>query len=96
MSCGLIRGRNINGKVSNSNLPVPDAFYKAVLIPYEGNYLTIAFYMLNNKDPQKKLGDYAISTLELESILGRKLFDGLDRRTAKTIKERLPLKELGL
>lgn len=94
--CGPIMGRNINGKVGNSNLPVPDAFYKAVLIPYEGNYLTIAFYMLNNNDPQKKLGDYAISTLELESILGRKLFDGLDRRTAKTIKERLPLKELGL
>lgn len=94
--CGPIMGRSINGTVGNSNLLVPDAFYKAVLIPYDGSYLTIAFYMLNNNDPQKKLGDYAISTMELESILGRKLFIDLDWKTSKTIKGRLPLKELGL
>ena len=94
--CGPIIGKNINGKVGKSNLLVPDAYYKAVLIPYNGGYLTISFYMPNNKDPKKELGYYAISTLELESILGRKLFDGLDRRTAKSIKGLLPLRELGL
>lgn len=94
--CGPIMGRNINGKVGKSNLLVPDAYYKAVLIPYSGGYLTISFYMPNNKDPKKELRYYAISTLELESIIGRRLFDGLDRKTAKTIKGLLPLKELGL
>lgn len=94
--CGPIMGKNINGKVGESSLLVPDAYYKSLLIPYSGGYLTISFYMLNNKEPQKKLGDYALSTMELESILGRKLFDGLDRRTANSIKGKLPLKELGL
>jgi len=94
--CGPIIGKNINGKVGKSNLLVPDAYYKAVLIPYSGGYLTISFYMPNNKDPQRELRYYAISTLELESIIGRRLFDGLDRKTAKTIKGLLPLKELGL
>ena len=66
------------------------------IIPYSGGYLTISFYMPNNKDPKRELRYYAISTLELESIIGRRLFDGLDRKTAKSIKGLLPLKELGL
>ena len=94
--CGPVMGRNVNGKVGMSSLPVPDAFYKAVLIPYGDSYVSISFYMPNSPEPKKKLGDYAISTFALESLIGRKLFYDLDRKTAKRAKEALPLKELGL
>lgn len=94
--CGPIMGKNINGKVGKSVLPVPDAFYKAVLIPYNDSYVTIAFYMPNSPEPKKKLGDYTITTFELESIIGRTLFYSLDKRVSKSIKGVLPLKELGL
>ena len=93
---GPIVGTNHHGKVGTSNIVVPDAFYKAVLIPYRGSYLTIGFLMFNEPSVKHKLRDYAVSVEKLETMIGKSLFYKLSRSTAKQIKSYLPLKELGL
>lgn len=93
---GPIVGRNHHGTVGKSNIVVPDAFYKAVLIPDHGSYLTIGFLMFNEPSVKHKLRDYAVSVEKLESMINKSLFYKLPRCTAKQIKSYLPLKELGL
>lgn len=93
---GPIVGTNHHGKVGISNIVVPDAFYKAVLIPYQGSYLTIGFLMFNEPSVKHKLRDYAVSVEKLETMIDKSLFYKLPRSTAKQIKTYLPLKELRL
>lgn len=94
---GPVVGKNINGKVGNSGIVVPDAFFKALLVPYGDSYLAIGFLMPNEPAPKgSRLRDYAVTVKELESITGRKFFPSLNRRTADRIKNGIPLKELGL
>lgn len=93
---GPIVGTNHHGKVGTSNIVVPDAFYKAVLIPYRNSYLAIGFLMFNEPSVKHKLRDYAVSVEKLESMIDKSLFYKLPRGAAKQIKPYLPLKELGL
>lgn len=94
---GPIIGKNVNGKVGESNIIVPDAFYKAILVPYKDSYLSIAFIMRNEAAPKgSKLRDYTLTVDELELLVGRDFFATLDTATAKKIESTLPLKELGL
>ncbi len=93
---GPIIGNNHHGKVGTSNIIIPDAFYKAVLVPYSNSYLAIGFMMFNEPSVKHKLRDYAISVEQLETMIGKKLFNSLPKNTAKEIKPYLPLKELGL
>ena len=92
---GPVIGENRHGKVGQSNILVPDAYYKALLVPYKGSFLSIGFYMPNETAPKgAKLKDYAVTVAELESITGRIFF--ADIGPAFKIKEQLPLKELDL
>ena len=93
---GSIIGKNHHGRVGNSNIVIPDAFYKAVLVPKNGSYLTIGFLMFNEPSVKHKLRDYAISVEQLETMINKTLWYKLPRSTAKQIKPYLPLKELGL
>lgn len=94
---GPIIGSNKNGKVGESDIVIPDAFYKALLVPYEESYLAIGFIMENEPAPQgSKLRDYAVTIKQLESITGRDFFPTLARKLAAKIENELPLKELGL
>ena len=45
---GPVIGSNKNGKVGESDILVPDAFFKVVLVPYEDSYLAVGFYMPND------------------------------------------------
>ncbi len=92
---GPVLGKNRHGKVGQSNILIPDAYYKALLVPYKGSYLSIAFFMPNETAPKgAKLKDYAITVAELERRVGRIFF--ADIGPAFKIKEQLPLKELEL
>ena len=92
---GPVIGENRHGKVGESNILVPDAFYKALLVPYKGSYLSIGFYMPNETAPKgAKLRDFAVTLAELENITGRIFFASIG--PAFKIKEQLPLKELDL
>ncbi len=93
---GPIIGKNSHGKVGNSNIVVPDAFYKAVLIPYKDTYLTIGFIMFNEPSGKHKLRDYSVSVEKLETLIDKTLFDKLPRNISRQIKSIIPLKELGL
>ena len=94
--CGPLIGDNRNGKVGNSNITVPDAFFKAVLVPYDNSYLSIGFIMANTEETKGKLRDYACTVREVETISGLNLFSGLPKSVANKIEGQLPLKELGL
>lgn len=94
---GPVMGINKNGKVGDSDILVPDAFYKAILVPYEGTYLSVGFFMNNEAAPKgSKLRDYAISVDELESLTGRDFFAGLGATESFSVENQIPLKELGL
>jgi endonuclease G len=94
---GPILGTNKNGKVGESEILIPDEFFKALLVPCDSSYVAIGFLM-PNEDPPKgyRLRDYAVTIGELESLTGMIFFDAMDEITACKIKEILPLKELGL
>ena len=92
---GPIVGGNVNGKVGQSNIIVPDAFFKAVLIPYRGSYLSVGFLMDNAEETAGKLRDFTYSLEDIEAITGLELFPGLTE-WSKDAKRQVPLKELGL
>ncbi len=94
---GPLIGDNIHGKVGESDIIVPDSYFKAILVPYNGTYLAIGFYLDNEPAPKgTKLKDYAVSIGWLQEKTGMKFFAGLDKKTAAKIEKSLPLKELGL
>lgn len=94
---GPVIGTNKNGKVGDSNIVVPDAFFKAILVPYRESYVAIGFLMNNEPAPKgSKLRDYAVTVNDLEALTKFKFFSALDLFTAVNIKNKLPLKELGL
>ena len=94
---GPILGENRFGKVGESDILVPDAYYKALLVPYKGSYLSIGFLLPNEAAPSgSKLKDYAVTVAELESRTGLIFFASLPLGASFKIKEMLPLKELGL
>ena len=84
------------GYVGKSQIAVPNAFWKAILVNDGDRYYSIAFLMYNEPSKKRKLKEYAITVSELETFIDRKLFYALDRRTAKNTKGTLPLKELEL
>lgn len=94
---GPILGENRYGNVGDSGILVPDAFYKALLVPYNGTYLSIGFLLPNEPAPTgAKLKDYAVTVADLESLTGRIFFASLPMGTAFKVKDMLPLKELDL
>lgn len=93
---GAIVGNNRHGKVGDSDVVIPDLYYKAVLVPYKGSYLTVAFVMPNEVTDKRKLKEYAFPVDKLEKAIGKTLFYGLPKSAARRIKPYIPLKELGL
>lgn len=92
---GPIIGENRNGKVGESNIVIPDAFFKAVLIPKQGTYLSIGFQMDNAEETAGKLRDFTCTVEDIEAVTGLKLFPYLIDWSG-SVKKQIPLKELGL
>ena len=64
-------GDNRYGKVAESDILVPDTFYKALLVTYKGAYLSIDFLMPIETVPNgAKLKDYAVTFADLEVLTG--------------------------
>ena len=94
---GPVIGENRYGKVGRSGIFVPDAFYKALLVPNDGTYLSIGFLMPNEAAPEgAKLKDYAVAVADLEVLTGRIFFASLPLGVSFSVKDMLPLKELDL
>lgn len=94
---GPIIGENKNGKVGSSDIIIPDAFFKAVLIPNAGSYYSIGFIFFNEPAPTgTHLKDYAVTVDDIESIIGIDLFVWLNPDIASSVEKQLPFKELNL
>lgn len=93
--CGPIVGEGANGTIGKKRVQVPDAFFKAILVPMNGNYTAIAFIMYNNGQ-HHKLSEYACTVDELESRMGRNLFAALDEMNLEATEGRLDLTSLNI
>lgn len=93
---GPVMGENQYGKVGESNIFVPDGFFKAILVPKGNSYLAAGFLMPNSEDAQGKLRDYVMTVDDLEDLVGMDLFFSLSPAVAREVEAALPLKELGL
>ncbi len=75
--CGPIFDSCQYGTTGKANVHIPDAFFKALLVPYGDSYSGVAFIMRNDdrKQPPRKV---AMSIDKVEEIIGRDLFPTLD------------------
>lgn len=75
--CGPIVTTNQYGTLGEPKIVIPDAFFKAILIKKGQSYSAIAFVMQNVPETQNiKLCSMSVD--DLEQIIGRDLFVGLD------------------
>ena len=63
-------------RIGHNGVAVPDACFKALLIPVDEGYSAVAFLMQNGGE-ERSLRDCAVSVDELESLLGLDLFCNL-------------------
>jgi len=77
--CGPIVGENIHGTIGDSKVTVPDAFFKAILVPVDNGYEAVAFIMYNDSRRQP-YRDCAVSVDHVESVTGMDLFPLLPDR----------------
>ncbi len=74
---GPIFTDNAYGTIGEASVHVPDAFFKALLVPDGDSYASIAFVM-GNDSRSYTLPKSAMSVDDLELLLGRDLFPALD------------------
>lgn len=79
--CGPVFDSCRYGTIGKAGVQIPDAFFKAVLVPRaDGSYSGLAFVM-PNEGKHHSLSHYVCSIDQLEEVLGRDLFPALDDET---------------
>lgn len=81
--CGPVYGENKYGKIGKNGVQIPDAFFKAVLVPYEESYAGVAFLMENDEISHPISQSY-MTIDDLELIIGIDLFVNLAFEADKT------------
>lgn len=71
-------------RIGHNGVAVPDACFKALLIPKDASYSTIAFLM-NNGGESRTVKECAFTVDELEALLGLDLFCGLADETEESV-----------
>lgn len=90
--CGPIIGSNKYGTIGDNEVVVPDAFFKAILAPYETTYISAAFVMPNEPE-HHNMRDYTLSVNELEAMLGMDFFPILDDKDEEKIESFVDFKK---
>ena len=75
--CGPVFDSCRYGTIGDAGVQVPDAFFKAVLIPYNDGYTGAAFIM-PNEGKHHSLSHYTCTIDHLEEVVGRNFFPALD------------------
>ncbi|MBO4581446.1 MAG: DNA/RNA non-specific endonuclease [Bacteroidales bacterium] len=75
--CGPLFYSNQHNTIGFHRIAVPDAFFKALLIPYNRSYSAIAFIM-PNQTPDKHMKEYACTVDSAEAASGLDLFFQLE------------------
>ena len=81
--CGPVYGENKYGKIGKNGVQIPDAFFKAVLVPYEESYAGVAFLM-DNDEISHPISQSYMTIDDLELIIGIDLFVNLAFEADKT------------
>lgn len=93
--CGPIFTKQEYGRLGQNNVWIPDAFFKAILVPASHGYESIAFIMPNS--PQKnKLASYSLSVDDLERLINIDLYCSLEDRVEELTESTVNLKFWGL
>ena len=93
--CGPIFTKQEYGRLGQNNVWIPDAFFKAILVPASHGYESIAFIMPNS--PQKnQLASYSLSVDELETLIKKDLYYSLEDRVEELTESTINLKFWGL
>lgn len=71
-------------RIGHNGVAVPDACFKALLIPKDASYSTIAFLM-NNGGESRTVKECALTVDEVEALLGLDLFCGLADETEESV-----------
>ena len=71
-------------RIGHNGVAVPDACFKALLVPKDASYSTIAFLM-NNGGESRTVKECALTVDELEALLGLDLFCGLADETEESV-----------
>jgi len=89
---GPIVSSSSNERIGAHGVMVPDAFFKAILAPKEGEWTSIAFVMRNTPDP-RQLKDCATTVNEVEKITNIDFFSFLDDTVEESVEDRLDFRE---
>ena len=82
-------------RIGHNGVAVPDACFKALLIPKDTGYSTIAFLM-NNGGENRTVEECALTVDELEALLGLDLFCGLPDETEESVECKVVWEDWGL
>lgn len=93
--CGPIFDNYRYGTLGEQHVAIPDAFFKALLVPVGNGFESIAFIMPND-GIRLSWQDYACSIDDLESLIDRDLFPSLDNDIEFHIESIYNLKFWGL
>jgi len=93
--CGPIYQNEDTLRIGSNGVAVPDACFKALLIPKESGYSAIAFLMRNGGE-DRSLGDCAMSVDELEQLISMDLFCNLRKWTQRNVEKSVCWKDWGL
>lgn len=86
--CGPIYNENRYGKIGANGVHIPDAFFKALLVPYEGAYSGVAFIMGNDSVPHP-VSESFLTIDELEMIMDLNLFVNLNFDTDEAVERQV-------
>ena len=81
---GPVVGKNVNGTIGENRVVVPDAFFKAWLVPVDGTYTAIGFVLYNLPEDQD-ISASACTIDELELLTGFDFYHNLDDKTEKRV-----------
>ena len=93
--CGPIYTSHQNGTLGTTNVMIPDAYFKALLIPKGQSYSAIAFIMENGPGTQE-LSSCARTVDELEKLLKKDFFCSLENSLEKNIESSISWDDWGL
>ena len=83
--CGPIFQGNEYGYLGNNRVAIPDAFFKAILAPKDGGFISIGFVMNNSSSKRQNYRNCALSINDIEQITGLDLFYALDDRIEDSV-----------
>lgn len=71
--CGPLFTSHQYGTIGEAKVQIPDAFFKAVLLPDGQGYRAVA-YLMENRPGKQRMASCTIPLEDLEALLSRKLF----------------------